>query len=39
VELPVLTDVDTLADLWPVADLLPAESRFRRAVEELGPTR
>ena len=39
VELPVLTDVDTLADLWPVADLLPAESRFRWAVEELGPTR
>jgi len=39
VELPELTDVDTLADLWPVADLQPPGSRFRRAVERCGPPR
>lgn len=36
--LPELTDVDTVDDLWPVAALQPAGSRFRSAVERLGPT-
>ncbi len=36
VTLPELTDVDTVADLWPVADLQPAGRRFRRSVELLG---
>ena len=39
VELTELTDVDTVTDLWPVADLQPAGSRFRSMVEELGPAR
>jgi glycosyltransferase A (GT-A) superfamily protein (DUF2064 family) len=39
VELAELTDVDTVADLWPVADLQPAGCRFRSAVEELLPAR
>ena len=34
--LPVLTDVDTVADLWPVASLQSADRRFRLAVELLG---
>jgi len=38
-ELPVLTDVDTVDDLWLVADLQPAGCRFRSAVEELLPAR
>ena len=36
VQLPELTDVDTVADLWPVAALQPADSRFRLAVERQG---
>jgi hypothetical protein len=36
VQLPELTDVDTVADLWPVASLQPVDRRFRRAVERLG---
>ena len=36
VRLPELADVDTVADLWPVALLQPADRRFRRAVELLG---
>ena len=36
VQLPELTDVDTVADLWPVASLQPADRRFRLAVELLG---
>jgi rSAM/selenodomain-associated transferase 1 len=39
VELPELTDVDTAGDLRPVAALQPAGSRFRLAVELLGPLR
>jgi glycosyltransferase A (GT-A) superfamily protein (DUF2064 family) len=38
-ELPELTDVDTVDDLWPVADLQPPGSRFRRAVEASRPAR
>jgi len=37
IELPVLTDVDTVDDLWPVAELQPSDSRFRRAVEDGHP--
>ena len=36
VQLPELTDVDTVADLWPVASLQPVDRRFRRAVERIG---
>ena len=39
VQLPELTDVDTVADLWPVASLQPVDRRFRQAVELLGPPR
>lgn len=39
VQLAELTDVDTVTDLWPVADLQPAGCRFRSAVEELRPAR
>ena len=36
VPLPELTDVDTVADLWPVADRQSTDRRFRRSVELLG---
>jgi glycosyltransferase A (GT-A) superfamily protein (DUF2064 family) len=39
VELPELTDVDTVIDLWPVADLQRAGCRFRSVVEGLRPAR
>jgi glycosyltransferase A (GT-A) superfamily protein (DUF2064 family) len=38
-ELPVLTDVDTVDDLWLVADLQPSAGRFRAAVEAYRPAR
>jgi len=38
-ELAELTDVDTVDDLWPVADLQPPDRRFRREVEASRPAR